>query len=78
MGLAFHEHQETVHVVLTFMLSSWTPEDRGSREILTSGGIVSSEGWVADIPVDQKSMKNGRYLIGTGRIGIYEKSFGNP
>lgn len=37
-------------MVLTFLLSLWAPEGRRSRAALTSRGLVSSEGWGADLP----------------------------
>ena len=42
--------------------------DRGSGEILASYGLISSEGWVADIVTGSEKHENGRYSIGIGRI----------
>ena len=53
--------QGLISGAMTFMLSQQGPEGRGSQETLTPCGLVTSEGWVADIPT--RSEKNEKCQI---------------
>lgn len=44
------------------------PRGRGSREIVASCGLISSEGWIADILIGSEKYENGRYFTGIGII----------